>query len=110
MKAKALLDYKLCELIIRCDEKPIVVKYCYWTTFLVPKQSQKDEQLDKSDNEKSDKEEKKQEQKETAKLVYTTFTSNGKTLDNIKANKKKIIVNNKMICWPYYDMLQRTFD
>ncbi|KAG9304251.1 hypothetical protein G9A89_019813 [Geosiphon pyriformis] len=34
-KAKALLDYELCELTIRCGEKPIVVKCYYWTTPLV---------------------------------------------------------------------------
>ncbi|KAG9299999.1 hypothetical protein G9A89_009727 [Geosiphon pyriformis] len=51
-KAKALLDYKFCELIIRCDEKPIVVKCCHWTTFLVSKQNQ-EEQSDKLDDNKS---------------------------------------------------------
>ncbi|KAG9300008.1 hypothetical protein G9A89_009736 [Geosiphon pyriformis] len=38
-KVKALLDYKLCKLIIRCDEKPIVVKCHYWTTPPVSKQN-----------------------------------------------------------------------
>ncbi|KAG9301430.1 hypothetical protein G9A89_018102 [Geosiphon pyriformis] len=31
-KAKVLLDYKLCELTIRCDKKPIVIKCHHWTT------------------------------------------------------------------------------
>ncbi|KAG9294707.1 hypothetical protein G9A89_008186 [Geosiphon pyriformis] len=31
-KAKALLDYELCELTIKCGKKPIVVKCCHWTT------------------------------------------------------------------------------
>ncbi|KAG9284888.1 hypothetical protein G9A89_003811 [Geosiphon pyriformis] len=60
-KAKALLDYELCELTIRYGKKPIVVKCCHWTTPLVPKQSQKEEQSDESDDEESDK---KNEQEE----------------------------------------------
>ncbi|KAG9305302.1 hypothetical protein G9A89_007797 [Geosiphon pyriformis] len=56
-KAKALLDYELCELTIRCGEKPIVVKCCYWTTLLITKQNQEKEQLDKLDNNKSNDEE-----------------------------------------------------
>ncbi|KAG9298267.1 hypothetical protein G9A89_002755 [Geosiphon pyriformis] len=36
-KVKALFNYKLCKLIIRCDEKPIVVKCYYWTASLVLK-------------------------------------------------------------------------
>ncbi|KAG9306725.1 hypothetical protein G9A89_004434 [Geosiphon pyriformis] len=40
-KAKALLDYKLCELTIKCDEKPIMVKCYYWTTPLIIKQTKK---------------------------------------------------------------------
>ncbi|KAG9289409.1 hypothetical protein G9A89_007970 [Geosiphon pyriformis] len=106
-KAKALLDYELCELTIRCDEKPIVVKCCHWTTPPVPKQSQKEKQSNKSDNKESDKED---EQEETAELAYTIFTSNGKPLDNVKANKKRIMVNGKLICWSYYNILRRTFD
>ncbi|KAG9304992.1 hypothetical protein G9A89_007395 [Geosiphon pyriformis] len=85
-KAKALLDYELCELIIRYSKKPIMVKCYYWTTPLVLKQSQEEEQSDKSDDDES---EEKDEQKETVELVYTIFTSNGKPLDNIKADKKK---------------------
>ncbi|KAG9291802.1 hypothetical protein G9A89_012087 [Geosiphon pyriformis] len=56
-KAKALLDYELCELTIRCGEKPIVVKCHYWTTPPVPKQNQEEEQSDESDDEESNKEE-----------------------------------------------------
>ncbi|KAG9284328.1 hypothetical protein G9A89_007483 [Geosiphon pyriformis] len=102
-KAKALLDYELCELTIRCGEKPI-------TTPPATKQNQEDEQSKESDNEESDEEDKQEEQEETAELVYTTFTSNGKPLNNIKANRERIIVNSKLICWPYYDILRRTFD
>ncbi|KAG9297573.1 hypothetical protein G9A89_007648 [Geosiphon pyriformis] len=109
-KAKALLDYKLCELTIRCGEKPIVVKCRHWTTLPVPKQSPEENESDESDDEKSEKEEEQEEQKETTELVYTIFTSNGKPLDNVKADKEEIIVNGKLICWPYYDMLRRIFD
>ncbi|KAG9300927.1 hypothetical protein G9A89_004985 [Geosiphon pyriformis] len=109
-KTKALLDYELCELTIRCGEKPIVVKCHHWTTPPVSKQNQEEEQSDESDNEKSDEEEKQEEQKETVEFAYTIFTSNGKLLDNIKADKKEIIVNDKLICWPYYDILRRTFE
>ncbi|KAG9303236.1 hypothetical protein G9A89_013562 [Geosiphon pyriformis] len=109
-KVKALLDYELCELTIKCGEKPIVVKCCHWTTPLVPKQNQEEEQSDESDDEESDEEEEQEEQKETAELTYTTFTSNGKPLDNVKADKEGIIVNGKLICWPYYDILKRTFE
>ncbi|KAG9296602.1 hypothetical protein G9A89_015194 [Geosiphon pyriformis] len=101
-KAKALLDYELCKLTIRCGKKPIVVK--------LSKQNQKEEQLDESDDEESDEEEEQEEQEKTAKLTYTTFTSNNKPLDNVKADKKGIIVNGKLICWPYYDILKRTFE
>ncbi|KAG9288410.1 hypothetical protein G9A89_015616 [Geosiphon pyriformis] len=109
-KAKALLNYELCELIIRCDKKPIVVKCCYWTTSPIPKQNQKENQSKESNDEESDDEEKQEEQEETAEPAYTTFTSNDKPLDNIKADRKRIIVNSKLICWPYYDILRRTFD
>ncbi|KAG9298612.1 hypothetical protein G9A89_000831 [Geosiphon pyriformis] len=109
-KAKALLDYKLCELIIRCSEKPIVVKCCYWTTLLAPKQNQKEKQSEKSNDKESNEKEEQKEQEETAELAYTTFTSNGKPLDNVKADREGIIVNGKLICWPYYDILRRTFD
>ncbi|KAG9295909.1 hypothetical protein G9A89_006648 [Geosiphon pyriformis] len=94
-KAKALLDYKLCELIIRCGEKPIVVKCYYWTTPPVSKQSPEENESDKSDDEESEEEE---EQEETAELAYTIFTSNGKPLNNVKADKERIIVNDKLIC------------
>ncbi|KAG9294808.1 hypothetical protein G9A89_008500 [Geosiphon pyriformis] len=77
-KTKALLDYELCELTIRCGEKPIVVKCCYWTTLPVPKQSPEENESDKSDNEESEEEEEQEEQEESAKLTYTIFTSNGK--------------------------------
>ncbi|KAG9298579.1 hypothetical protein G9A89_002526 [Geosiphon pyriformis] len=107
-KAKVLLDYELCELTIRCGEKLIVVKCRHWTTPPATKQNQKDEQSEESDDEESNEE--NEEQKETAELVYTTFTNNDKPLDNVKANKKRIIVNDKLICWPYYDILRRTFD
>ncbi|KAG9286861.1 hypothetical protein G9A89_012411 [Geosiphon pyriformis] len=106
-KAKALLDYELCELIIKCSEKPIVVKCRHWTTPPVPKQSPEKNKSDKSDDEESEEEE---EQEETAELAYTIFTSNDKPLDNVKADKKEIIVNGKLICWSYYDMLRRTFN
>ncbi|KAG9303278.1 hypothetical protein G9A89_013604 [Geosiphon pyriformis] len=109
-KAKALLDYELCELTIRCGEKPIVVKCHYWTTPPVSKQSPEENESDKSDDKESEKEEEQEEQKETAELTYIIFTSNGKLLDNVKTDKKRIIVNGKLICWPYYDMLRRTFD
>ncbi|KAG9288275.1 hypothetical protein G9A89_021306 [Geosiphon pyriformis] len=109
-KAKALLDYELCELTIRCGEKLIVVKCCHWTTPPVPKQSPKENESDESDNEESKEKEKQKEQKETAKLAYTIFTNNDKPLDNVKADKEGIIVNGKLICWPYYNMLRRTFD
>ncbi|KAG9294469.1 hypothetical protein G9A89_001974 [Geosiphon pyriformis] len=101
-KAKALLDYKLCELTIRCGEKPIVVKCHHWTISPANKQNQKEEQSDESDDEESDEEEEQKEQEETTELAYTTFISNGKPLDNVKADKKEII--------PYYDILRRTFD
>ncbi|KAG9302210.1 hypothetical protein G9A89_020644 [Geosiphon pyriformis] len=101
-KAKALLDYELCELTIRCGEKPIVVKST--------KQNQEDEQSEESDDEESDKEDEQEEQEETAELAYTIFTSNGKPLDNVKADREGIIVNGKLICWLYYDILRRTFD
>ncbi|KAG9297202.1 hypothetical protein G9A89_019483 [Geosiphon pyriformis] len=106
-KAKALLDYELCKLTIRCGEKSIVVKCRHWTTPPVSKQSPEKNELDKSDDEES---EEKEEQEETAKLTYTIFISNDKPLDNVKADKEGIIVNGKLICWPYYDMLRRTFD
>ncbi|KAG9290765.1 hypothetical protein G9A89_011728 [Geosiphon pyriformis] len=106
-KAKVLLDYELCELTIRCGKKPIVVKCCHWTTPPANKQNQKEEQ---SDDEESDEKKKQEEQEETVKLAYTTFTSNGKPLDNVKADKKKIIVNGKLICWFYYDIFKRIFD
>ncbi|KAG9297783.1 hypothetical protein G9A89_011298 [Geosiphon pyriformis] len=95
-KAKALLDYELCELTIRCSEKLIV-------------QDQKEEQSDESDDNKSNNED-QEEQEETAELTYTIFTSNDKSLDNVKANKERIMVNDKLICWPYYNILRRTFD
>ncbi|KAG9293756.1 hypothetical protein G9A89_019093 [Geosiphon pyriformis] len=104
-KAKALLDYELCELTIRCGEKPIVVKCHHWTTLPTPKQNQKEEQSEESDDE-----EEQEEQEKTAELAYTTFISNGKPLDNVKANREEIIVNGKLICWSYYDILRRTFD
>ncbi|KAG9287831.1 hypothetical protein G9A89_017426 [Geosiphon pyriformis] len=110
IKAKALLDYELCELTIRCDEKPIVVKCHHWTTPPVPKQSPEENESDESNDEESEEEEEQEEQKETAELAYTIFTSNDKPLDNVKTDKERIIVNSKLICWPYYDMLRRTFD
>ncbi|KAG9284496.1 hypothetical protein G9A89_014100 [Geosiphon pyriformis] len=81
-KAKALLDYKLCELTIRCGKKPIVVKYYHWTTSLVLKQNQEEKQSNESDNDEN----------------------------NIKADKKGIMINSKLISWPYYDILKRIFD
>ncbi|KAG9297639.1 hypothetical protein G9A89_011154 [Geosiphon pyriformis] len=109
-KAKALLDYELCELTIKCGEKPIVVKCHHWTTPPVPKQSSEENESNESDNEESEEEEEQEEQEESAELTYTIFTSNGKPLNNVKADKEGIIVNGKLICWPYYDMLRRTFD
>ncbi|KAG9286719.1 hypothetical protein G9A89_012269 [Geosiphon pyriformis] len=35
---------------------------------------------------------------------------NSKLLDNVKANKEGIMVNGKLICWLYYDILRRIFD
>ncbi|KAG9286204.1 hypothetical protein G9A89_014190 [Geosiphon pyriformis] len=84
-----------------------MVKCHYWTTSLVPKQNQEEEQSDKLDNDKSNKE---KNQEETAEFTYTIFTSNSKPLANVKANKKGIIVNDKLICWLYYDILRKTFD
>ncbi|KAG9306203.1 hypothetical protein G9A89_016107 [Geosiphon pyriformis] len=73
-KTKALLDYELCKLTIRC----------------VPKQNQKKEQSNESDDDESDdKDQEKQE--ETAKLAYTIFISNGKPLNNVKADKERIM-------------------
>ncbi|KAG9300118.1 hypothetical protein G9A89_000858 [Geosiphon pyriformis] len=109
-KAKALLDYELCELTIRCGEKPIVVKCCHWTTPPVPKQSLEENESDESDDKESEEKKEQKEQEETAELAYTIFTSNGKPLNNVKADKEGIIVNGKLICWPYYNMLRRTFD
>ncbi|KAG9298154.1 hypothetical protein G9A89_000031 [Geosiphon pyriformis] len=109
-KAKALLDYEFCKLTIRCGEKPIVVKCHHWTTPPIPKQSPEENESDKSNDEESEEEKKQKEQEETTELAYTIFTSNGKLLDNVKADKERIIVNGKLICWPYYDMLRRTFD
>ncbi|KAG9303302.1 hypothetical protein G9A89_013628 [Geosiphon pyriformis] len=106
-KAKTLLDYELCKLTIRCGEKPIVVKCYHWTTPSVPKQSPEENESDESDNEESEEE---KEQEKTVKLAYTIFTSNNKPLDNVKTDKEGIIVNGKLICWPYYDILRRTFD
>ncbi|KAG9302190.1 hypothetical protein G9A89_020624 [Geosiphon pyriformis] len=58
----------------------------------------------------SDEKEEQEEQEKTVELAYTTFTSNSKPLDNVKANKEGIIVNGKLICWPYYDIHRRTFE
>ncbi|KAG9304980.1 hypothetical protein G9A89_007383 [Geosiphon pyriformis] len=93
-KAKALLDYKLCKLIIRCSEKPIVVKCHYWTTPPISKQNQEEKQSDESNNDESDNE----NQEETAELIYTIFTSNDKPLANVKADKEGIMINDKLIC------------
>ncbi|KAG9298723.1 hypothetical protein G9A89_012791 [Geosiphon pyriformis] len=95
-KAKALLDYELCKLTIRCGEKPIV--------------NQKEKQSDKLNNNESDDKKNQEEQKKTAEFAYTIFISNDKSLNNVKADKEEIIVNSKLICWPYYDILRRTFD
>ncbi|KAG9297389.1 hypothetical protein G9A89_009473 [Geosiphon pyriformis] len=76
-KAKALLDYELCELTIRCATK----------------QNQEDEQLEESDDKKSNEKDEQDEQEETAELAYTTFTSNGKPLNNVKADREGIIPN-----------------
>ncbi|KAG9299275.1 hypothetical protein G9A89_013923 [Geosiphon pyriformis] len=108
-KAKALLDYKLCKLTIRCGKKPIVIKSCHWTTPSVSKQNQEKKQSDESDDDESNNKD-QEEQKETAELVYTIFTSNGKPLDNVKANKEEIMINGKLICWLYYDIFRKTFD
>ncbi|KAG9289253.1 hypothetical protein G9A89_007498 [Geosiphon pyriformis] len=96
-KTKVLLDYKLYKLIIRYDKNLIVVKYYYWTTLSVPKQNQEKKQLDESDNNESDKEKDQKEQEKTAEFIYTIFTNNNKSLDKIKADKKEIIVNGKLI-------------
>ncbi|KAG9294464.1 hypothetical protein G9A89_001969 [Geosiphon pyriformis] len=91
-KAKTLLDYELCELTIRCGEKLIVVKCCHWTTFPATKQNQEKKQSDESNDDESDDEDQKKP-KETAKHVYIIFISNGKPLDNVKANKEGIMPN-----------------
>ncbi|KAG9290826.1 hypothetical protein G9A89_010975 [Geosiphon pyriformis] len=109
-KAKALLDYKFCELTIKYGKKSIVVKCCYWTTPPVLKQNQEEEQLNESDNNESDEKKDQEEQKKTAELVYTIFISNGKLLNNVKVDKKEIMINGKLICWPYYDILRKTFN
>ncbi|KAG9302399.1 hypothetical protein G9A89_011449 [Geosiphon pyriformis] len=96
-KAKALLNYELCKLTIRYGKKPIVIKCHYWTTSSVPKQNQEEKQSNESDNDESDDED-QEEQKKTVEFVYIIFTSNGKPLDNIKADKEEIIVNDKLIC------------
>ncbi|KAG9289411.1 hypothetical protein G9A89_007972 [Geosiphon pyriformis] len=69
-----------------------------------------DYELYESDDDESDEKKDQEEQEKTAKLVYIIFTSNGKPLDNIKADKEEIMINDKLICWPYYDILRRTFD
>ncbi|KAG9292143.1 hypothetical protein G9A89_005287 [Geosiphon pyriformis] len=51
-----------------------------------------------------------EKQEKTAKLTYTIFISNGKPLDNVKADKERIMVNGKLICWLYYDILRKIFD
>ncbi|KAG9302222.1 hypothetical protein G9A89_020656 [Geosiphon pyriformis] len=109
-KAKTLLDYELCELIIRCSEKPIVVKCCHWTTFLISKQNQEEKQSDESDDDESNEEKDQEEQKKTVEFADTIFISNDKSLDNVKADKKGIMVNGKLICWPYYNILKRIFN
>ncbi|KAG9297669.1 hypothetical protein G9A89_011184 [Geosiphon pyriformis] len=78
-------------------------------SIMATKQNQEEEQSNKSDDDKSNNEDQK-EPEETAKLTYTIFTSNGKPLNNIKADKKRIMVNDKLICWSYYDIFRRTFD
>ncbi|KAG9288695.1 hypothetical protein G9A89_004314 [Geosiphon pyriformis] len=97
-KAKTLFDYVLCKLTIRCSEKLIVVKCYHWTTSSVIKQNQEEKQSNKSDDNKNDEEKDQKEQEKTAKFVYTIFTSNSKLLKNVKVNKKKIMVNDKLIC------------
>ncbi|KAG9284488.1 hypothetical protein G9A89_014092 [Geosiphon pyriformis] len=67
-------------------------------------QNQEEEQSNESDDNKSDKEKNQEKQEETVELAYTIFISNGKPLDNIKADKKEIIVNDKLICWFYYNI------
>ncbi|KAG9298686.1 hypothetical protein G9A89_012754 [Geosiphon pyriformis] len=109
-KAKALLDYKLCKLTIRYGEKPIVVKCHHWTTSPTTKQNQEEKQSNELDDNKNNDKKDQEEQKEITKLTYTIFTSNGKPLDNVKADKERIMVNGKLICWPYYDILRRIFD
>ncbi|KAG9301527.1 hypothetical protein G9A89_008379 [Geosiphon pyriformis] len=99
-KAKALLDYELCKLTIKCGEKSIVVN---------TQANQKEKQSDESDDDKSDNEDQEKQEK-TVELAYTIFTSNGKPLDNVKADKEKIMVNGKLICWPYYNIFRKTFD
>ncbi|KAG9306334.1 hypothetical protein G9A89_018217 [Geosiphon pyriformis] len=92
-KAKALLNYELCKLTIRCGEKPIVVKCHYWTTSPVTKQNQEEKQSDESDDDENNDKEDQEEQKKTVELTYTIFTSNSKPLDNVKANKEEIMPN-----------------
>ncbi|KAG9301381.1 hypothetical protein G9A89_018053 [Geosiphon pyriformis] len=91
-------------------KKSLEIAKAVSTTPPVPKQSQEKEQSDESDDKENKEEDEQKEQKEIAKLVYIIFTSNGKPLDNVKADKEEIMVNGKLICWPYYDILRRTFD
>ncbi|KAG9301622.1 hypothetical protein G9A89_016692 [Geosiphon pyriformis] len=53
-KAKALLDYELCELSIRCDKKPIVVKCCHWTTPSATKQNQEEDESNNNESNNED--------------------------------------------------------
>ncbi|KAG9299293.1 hypothetical protein G9A89_013941 [Geosiphon pyriformis] len=71
--------------------------------------NQEEEQSDKSDNDESNDEDQKEPEK-TAEFAYIIFTSNGKPLGNVKANKEEIMVNGKLICWFYYNILKKTFD
>ncbi|KAG9287788.1 hypothetical protein G9A89_017383 [Geosiphon pyriformis] len=100
-KAKALLDYEL-----------YVVRNLLWLSVAIGQLPQYPSRAQKKMNQMNQmmEEEEQEEQEETAELAYTIFTSNGKPLDNIKADKEGIIVNGKLICWPYYNMLRRTFD
>ncbi|KAG9294756.1 hypothetical protein G9A89_008235 [Geosiphon pyriformis] len=81
-------------------KKDLGIAKAVFTTPSVPKQKQEKEQSEESDD----------NEKKTAELAYTIFISNDKPLDNVKANKEGIIINGKLICWPYYDILRKTFD
>ncbi|KAG9299318.1 hypothetical protein G9A89_013966 [Geosiphon pyriformis] len=69
-----------------------------YTIIVVPKQNQ-EKQSNESDNDESNNEKDQEKSEKTAELTYTIFTSNGKPLDNVKADKKEIIHGSCAWCW-----------